>query len=168
MNANNVHGALPADPLHTVEGIAKVVAVDGDVIWLEPETTTSCGGCASAQTCGSKGIGSIASRVEARRFALDNPAGLVVGERVVVGVGDTALLKASLTAYAIPLVAALGLGGLAQWLYGSDGITMATMVGGLAIGLWAASRSARRLAARGELAPHFLRRAAPGETCHPD
>jgi sigma-E factor negative regulatory protein RseC len=164
----NAHSALPTATHHTVEGIAKVVAVDGEMVWLEPEQTTSCGACASSASCGAKGIGTLASRVEARRFPLDNPAGLVVGERVVVGVGEGALLKASLTAYAIPLVVALGAGGIAQWLAGSDGITMAAMAAGLAVGLLAARRSAGRLSARGELAPHFLRRAAPGETCHPD
>lgn len=160
-----VAGTTPGG--HTVEGIARVVRVEGDVAWLEPEQTTSCGGCASASLCGAKGIGSIASRIEARRFALDNPAaGLAVGERVVVGVDDKALIKASLTAYAMPLATALGAGGLAQWAAGSDAITMAATAAGLAAGLLAARLGAGHLSARGELAPRFLRRARPGESCH--
>ena len=77
-----------------VEGIAHVVAVDGAVAWLVPEQTTSCGGCASASACGAKGIGTTASRLEARRFQLVNDIGLRVGERVVVGIRENALLKA--------------------------------------------------------------------------
>jgi sigma-E factor negative regulatory protein RseC len=147
------------DP-HTVEGIARVVRIDGGVAWFEPEQTTSCGHCASSAVCGtgSKGIGSIASRVEFRRFPLDNPAGLMVGERVVVGVDDRALLKASLTAYAIPLLAALTAGGVAQGAAGSDLLTMAAMAAGLFAGLLAARIAARRLTRRGELSPRFLRR----------
>jgi sigma-E factor negative regulatory protein RseC len=161
--------SVPVSParLHVVEGIARVVAIDAGVAWLEPEQTGSCGGCASAASCGDKGIGTIASRIAARRFPLHNPAGLVVGERVVVGVGESALLKASLTAYALPLALALVAGGVAQSIADSDGITMAAMAAGMAIGLAAARLGARRLSAQGELAPRFLRRAVPGETCGP-
>jgi sigma-E factor negative regulatory protein RseC len=159
--------AAPGRP--AVEGIARIVKVEGDVIWLEPEQSTSCGGCASAAMCGAKGIGSIARRIEARRFPLDNPAaGLVVGERIVVGVHDGALIKASLTAYAIPLTLALGAGVVVQSLAGSDGLTLLAMFAGLGLGLMAAHFIAGRLKARGELAPRFIRRAAAGDTCHID
>ena len=83
-----------------LEGIARVVAVVGTVAWLEPEQTGSCGGCAGAASCG-KGIGTLASRLEARRFPLATTADLGVGDRIVVGVPEDALVKASLTAYAL-------------------------------------------------------------------
>jgi sigma-E factor negative regulatory protein RseC len=148
-----------------VEGIARVVAVTGKTAWLEPEQTTSCGGCASAGLCGSKGIGTVASRLELRRFPLANDPGLRVGERVVVGVSERALLKASGTAYAIPLATMLGAGGLAQWAAGRDVVTMIGMAAGLAVGLAAARLGARWLGARGQLAPRYLRRADAGESC---
>ncbi len=150
-----------------VEGIAHVVAVEGDLAWLEPEQTTSCGSCASSGACGAKGIGTTASRLEARRFSLENHAGLAVGERVVIGIRENALVKASLTAYAIPLGTLLGSGALAQWAAGSDGVTMAAMFGGLALGLGLARLNARRLNTRGDLAPRFLRRADEAAACHP-
>jgi sigma-E factor negative regulatory protein RseC len=152
---------------HTVEGIARVVRVEGAVAWLEPEQTTSCQGCASASSCGTPGIGTVASRMEVRRFALDNPGNLAVGERVVVGVADRALIKGALIAYALPLATALAAGGIAESEFGSDLVSMAAMAAGLGLGLLAAHLGARRLARQGELAPHFLRRARPGETCHP-
>ena len=159
--------SLPPASAHgrgTIEGIARVVKIEGNVIWMEPEQTASCGGCASSSACGAKGIGSIASRLEARRFPLrDSAAGLVVGERVVIGVHDGVLIRASLTAYAVPLALSLAAGGAAQSLAGSDGLTMLAMFAGLALGLLAARFGAGRLKARGELAPRFLRRAAAGE-----
>ena len=147
------------------EGIAQVVEVEGNMAWLVPESGSSCGGCSSAAACGSKGIGTIASRLEARRFQLVNDAGLRVGERVVVGINENALLRASITAYVIPLATLLGIGALAQSVAGSDTITMAAMLAGLVLGLWLARVRAGRLMARGELAPRFLRRASMGETC---
>lgn len=148
------------------EGIAQVVEVEGNMVWLVPESGSSCGGCASASACGSKGIGTVANRLEARRFQLVNDAGLRVGERVVVGIRENALLRASLTAYAIPLTTLLTAGALAQWFAGNDIITMAAMLAGLVVGLGLARLGAGRLLARGDLAPHFIRRASPGETCN--
>ncbi|MDP2760860.1 MAG: SoxR reducing system RseC family protein [Sideroxyarcus sp.] len=148
------------------EGIAQVVAVEGNLAWLIPESGSSCGGCSSAAACGSKGIGTIASRLEARRFQLVNDAGLRVGERVVVGISENAVLRASVTAYVIPLATLLGAGALAQSVAGSDAITMAAMLAGLVLGLWLARVRAGRLLARGDLAPRFLRRASMGETCN--
>lgn len=148
------------------EGIAQVVAVEGNLAWLIPESGSSCGGCSSAAACGSKGIGTIASRLEARRFQMVNDAGLSVGERVVVGISENAVLRASVTAYVIPLATLLGAGALAQSVAGSDAITMAAMLAGLVLGLWLARVRAGRLLARGDLAPRFLRRASMGETCN--
>lgn len=148
------------------EGIAQVVAVEGNLAWLIPESGSSCGGCSSAAACGSKGIGTIASRLEARRFQMVNDAGLRIGERVVVGISENAVLRASVTAYVIPLATLLGAGALAQSVAGSDAITMAAMLAGLVLGLWLARVRAGRLLARGDLAPRFLRRASMGETCN--
>jgi sigma-E factor negative regulatory protein RseC len=160
--------------IHTVEGIARVVGVDGATAWLEPEQTTSCGSCASASSCGSgsgsgaTGIGTVANRIAARRFALDNGAGLglTVGERVVIGVDHRALIKGALTAYGLPLLLALGAGGSAEAAWGNDLASMAAMVAGLLLGLLAARTVAGRLGARGELEPRFLRRARPNESCN--
>ncbi|MGE5471350.1 MAG: SoxR reducing system RseC family protein [Bacteroidota bacterium] len=157
-------------PQHPVEGIARVVRIEGDQLLLEPEQTTSCGHCASSASCGTRqetGIGTVTSRLQARRFAIDKPEGQCFseGERLVVGVGERALLNAALTAYGLPLVAALTAGSLSQGLYGEDLTTMLGMVGGLFFGLLLARLNARRLAAKGDLAPRFLRRARPDETC---
>ena len=159
--------------VRSVEGIARVVRIEGDHVWLEPEQTTSCGHCASSASCGvssreEAGIGTVTSRLQARRFHLDNPAGVSgfhEGERLVVGVSERALLNAALTAYGLPLLFALVAGGVTQAAYGEDLTTMLGMTVGLALGLLVARLNARRLAARGDLAPRFLRRARPDETC---
>lgn len=148
------------------EGIAQVVELEGNMAWLVPESGSSCGGCSSAAACGSKGIGTVSSRLEARRFQLVNDFGLRIGERVVVGVRENALLRASITAYVIPLATLLISGALAQWAAGNDFVTMAAMLAGLVFGLWLARVRAGQLMARGELSPRFIRRASMGETCN--
>jgi sigma-E factor negative regulatory protein RseC len=150
-----------------IEGVARVVELAGPIAWLEPEQTTSCGSCAASGACGAKGIGTVANRIAARRFPLRDHPGLHLGERVVVGVRPDALVKAALTAYAVPLVALLVGGSAAQSAGAGDGATLAGSLGGLAVGLLAARLGALRLAARGATAPRFLRRLAHSQTCEP-
>lgn len=164
MNAAT-HMTLAEPSSRSVEGIAQVVAIEGAVAWLEPEQTTGCKGCAAASSCHTPGIGTIANRRAQRRFALHNPGDLRVGERIVVGVNDGALMKAALTAYALPLATTLTAGGLAEWAAAGDLVGMAAMAAGLGLGILAARVGAGRLSRQGALAPHFMRRARADETC---
>lgn len=158
---------------NTVEGIARVVRLDGEMVWLEPEQTASCGSCAGAAACGTAGqepgIGTVTNRIQARRFTLDNPHGpmeLSVGDRVIIAVSSRSLIKASLVAFAVPMFFAIVGGSVGQDLFADDATTMVCMVAGLAIGLLAARFGANYLSSRGDLTPQLIRRARPGETCN--
>lgn len=152
---------------NVIEGFARVVALDGATAWLEPEQGTSCGTCMSSSACASKnGYGFF---LKARRFPLANEAGLRVGERVVVGVTEKSLVRASLLAYLLPMVAMLAAAVTVHAQGGSDGMAMLAALGGLAGGMVVAGLRARILSARGDLKPHFLRRAyneGLGIECH--
>ncbi len=153
-----------------VEGVARVVAADGGTVWLEPEPSGSCSGCMSAAICGHSGGGS-SRRMASRRFCLANDQGLEVGDRVVVGVSESSLLRASLTAYGLPLLTMLGGGIVAQAMGAGDGKAALATLGGLGVGLVLARLTAGLLSARGDLTPHILRRASGpglGDVCHPD
>jgi sigma-E factor negative regulatory protein RseC len=150
-----------------MEGIVSVVAVEGSVAWLEPEQAGGCGNCTSSATCGATaGLGTVAKRLEVRRFPLASHPGLKIGDRVVVGVREGALVAAAMTAYALPLATMFAAGFLAQWWFGSDSATMAATCAGLAGGFAIASLQARNRSADGQMAPRILRRAGIGETCH--
>lgn len=148
------------DDTTMIEAFARVVAVDGDVAWLEPEPKTSCGSCASL-ACGAEGA---ASHIIARRFSLDNVEDYELGERIVVGIHSSDLLKAALTAYAIPLATMLSAGLGSQWIAENDGITLAASILGLISGLGIARLGANRLFVMGNMTPCFIRRA--DEACH--
>lgn len=153
-----------------IEGTARVVAVDGAMAWLEPEQTTSCGGCASAGACGSKS-GQSAAWLTKRRFAITNDDGLQVGDRVVVGVPPGWLLRASAAAYGVPLVTLLAGGILGDKWWGGNGAAAIGAVIGLVVGLVIAKLWAGRQMARGDLTPRYLRRAygpGAGDACHVD
>ena len=153
---------------NAIEGFARVVAVEGAMVWLEPEQKTSCGSCASASACGGK---SGPNWLQARRFRIANDDHLEVGERVVVGIAEGVVLRGAMTAYALPLFTLMVGGTMAQNWFGTDAMAALGALGGLVLGLLAARLRAARLSARGELSPRFIRRAAgsvPGTDCHVD
>ncbi|MBK5914282.1 SoxR reducing system RseC family protein [Rhodocyclus purpureus] len=160
----------PAASRQMVEDFARVVAADADFAWLEPEQGPSCGACSASAACGAKGIGTLASKLEARRFALPQPADeprFRVGERIVVGVGAPTLVSGAAIAYMLPLLTLFGAGFVAQALDGRDGVTLLASIGGLCAGLALAALLARRMSARGGLALHYLRRAGAATACIP-
>lgn len=139
-----------------VEGVARVIAVEGKVAWLEPEQTTACGHCAGKAVCG---VTPGSPRLVARRFALANDHDFHVGERVIIGIAEQSVRRAALTAYGIPLLLMLVAGVTVQKLGGGDlGAALATL-GGLAVGLGIVRLRSHTLSQRGELTPHYLRRA---------
>jgi len=148
------------------EGFARVVAVEGGFALLEPEQTTACGGCHAAAACG---VDAGSKRLVARRFQLPNDHGLRVGERVVVGIGEGTVMRASLAAFGIPLLTMLGSGVTAQKLGGSDLFAIGATLVGLGVGLLIVRLWTARKVSSGELIPHFIRRAGfvpSGGACH--
>lgn len=102
-----------------IEEFAVVVAVDGDVAEVEPQRRASCDHCGVKGACGTSLIDRFLGR-RPLRLMVENPIAARVGERVVLGVADDALLKAALAAYLAPLGGLILGGGLgleiAGWL----------------------------------------------------
>ena len=138
--------------------MARVVAVEAGRVWLEPMQTGSCGSCASAALCGSKGIGSLANRLEARRFAIRNTSGLALGETVEVAFGGQNLVKAASVAYALPLLSALIGAAIMQAQVGRDGVTMLGALVGMGLGFALTKFLARRMENSGALSARIVRR----------
>ncbi|MDR3411354.1 MAG: SoxR reducing system RseC family protein [Formivibrio sp.] len=131
---------------YVVEGFARIVGVEDGRILLEPEQTGSCTGCASASACNEKGIGTLASRLEARRFSVPNHLALTAGDRVVLGIRPHSLVAASATVYLIPLSIALLCAVLAQWCFGNDMTSFVGMLLGLFFGFVLMRMVSRRIA----------------------
>ncbi len=152
---------LPSEEV--LERVARVVAVEDGVAWLESEVTPSCSGCLSLAACGSKG-GS-GARAAARRFPLSGALGLLVGDMVVVGTPEAAVVRAAVTAYGVPLATMIGAAIVAQELGCGDGTGALAILGGLGFGLVIARGLAARLSRRGDLSPRFLRRVKTSDGC---
>ncbi|MEY2633498.1 MAG: hypothetical protein RIR00_2152, partial [Pseudomonadota bacterium] len=138
--------------------LAKVVAIEDGAVWLEPVQGGSCGACATASACGSKGLGSLASRLEARRFKLAGQPGLQVGDQVELSFPQNRLVLGAAIAYLLPLLFALAFALVADRLLGRDELTALATVAGLFLGFVAMRLPARRLESRGSLQARILRR----------
>lgn len=97
--------AEPQAPV--VEGLARVVAVDGHRVWLQAEQPAACGSCSTHAVCS----GSHSQPAGSWQVMQpdDGPGArlLAVGDTVRVGIDRSALAHASLVAYALPLLTML-------------------------------------------------------------
>jgi sigma-E factor negative regulatory protein RseC len=145
-----------------IEEQAVVVSLEGDRALLEIERSQPCGLCGATRGCGVSLWGRLFSR---RRGSISttNALNVGVGDHVVIGVEEGALLAGSLVAYLLPLVLVCAGGMLgatfaatraAADLYGALG-ALAGLGAGLA---WMRLQSARRPDS-GRFQPVMLRRA---------
>lgn len=121
-----------------IEETASVIAVDGDVAWVESERRSSCGSC-SAKGCGTGALSKVlGSKVQ--RLRVKNPVGAKVGDSVMLGIEERTLLQGSLLVYLMPLLSLLA-GGLIgeklapQWGVSPEGASVVFAVLGLVASL---------------------------------
>jgi len=85
-----------------IEEEARVVAVEPERVWLEKPRETACTGC--AQVC----VGALTSGLFAARSSsipVRTSLTLNVGDRVVIGLDESALLLSAFKVYLVPLFA---------------------------------------------------------------
>lgn len=122
-----------------IETPARITRLEDDSAWVVSAAPSSCG------ACGGKGCGSsLFARVlhaDEPEYRVDNPIGAAVGEAVVVGLPDGALLGAAVSGYLVPLLLLLLGAGIGQHFAGELG----AVTGGLAgLGLAALYLKRRR------------------------
>lgn len=119
---------------------ARVTAVEPGHAWVETMRQSTCGSCAARGGCGTSVLGKVLGRQAVRVRAVDR-VGTAIGDEVVVGLDDTALLRGSLAVYMLPLLALIGGALIAesiapQWGLG-EGFVMFGGIAGLLSGfLW--------------------------------
>lgn len=126
-----------------IEETATVLSRRGDRIRVQPERQSSCGHCAARSGCGTAVLSRYLGRREAPLELVDE-TGAQPGERIRLGISESALLRGSLTVYMVPLLTLGGGGLLAESLGAGDGATAGAGLFGLFLGfLWVAWRNRR-------------------------
>ena len=131
-----------------IEGQARVVAVDGAMVWLATLAPAACGSCATNAACGTaaqQAPTTPATPSTQWRVPRSLPAGgtpLALGDTVRVGVDRRALTRAAWVAYTLPLLAmvaaAVGAAGA------GDAVAAGAALAGLLLGALAARQLVRR------------------------
>ena len=109
-----------------LEETASVVSLVGDRAIVALVRSDACGGCSAKHMCHP-------SSGDAMQMEVKNLADAHPGDKVVVSISASELLKASATAYLMPAVAAV-VGGAVGWSrYGTDGAAIVGTVIGFAL-----------------------------------
>jgi sigma-E factor negative regulatory protein RseC len=141
-----------------IEGLARVVGVDGDQVWLAAEKAAACGSCATRGVCGT-GSSKPSAGWRVSRSMGAHEAPLKLGDTVHIGLDRQALTRASFAAYALPLITMLIAASTQQGE--GDARAILAALGGLIVGAVAAKFLVRRW--RDALAPLVLGRALTAE-----
>ena len=101
---------------------------------LEIERKTACGLCGQTRGCGNSIWGRLFGH-QTTAFKAQNRINAKVGDSVIVGINEKALLKSALLLYILPLVTLFFGAILASQLWQTDGSTMLGAAIGLVLGL---------------------------------
>jgi sigma-E factor negative regulatory protein RseC len=86
-----------------VEQQARVITVKGDQLVLEAEVQSSCQACEVKSGCGTSVLSKWVGK-KFTRFHAKNTVDASVGDQVVVGLSESALVQGSLAIYFLPLL----------------------------------------------------------------
>jgi sigma-E factor negative regulatory protein RseC len=113
------------------EGV--IVKIGQEGVFVETSRASACGGCSSKEGCGTSTLSQLLGS-KTSSFKVLNPIGAALGERVVIGMEEAALLKSSLLVYLLPLAFLLTGAILGGWLAPAR-LQDAYAVGGVFVGL---------------------------------
>jgi sigma-E factor negative regulatory protein RseC len=105
----------------------RVVAVDGDAVWVETLRSSACGSCSARSGCGHDLLNRVAAGssrgiVRARRAAgFATP--LAVHDSVTLALPERRFLEAATTLYVVPLLCTLAMALGANAVAGAAGLT---------------------------------------------
>ena len=89
-----------------IEESAMVVAFEGDDVWVETQRQSACGQCAANKGCGTATLAKVLGNKRTRVRVLNPRSTKVsIGDEIVVGIEEQALVRGSLAIYMAPLLA---------------------------------------------------------------
>ena len=146
-----------------LEETAQVVRIKGNEVWVETQRRSSCSSCSAEKGCGTATLSKVlGNRRNVVRVLSAMP--LRVGDRVVIGIREQALVRGSLAVYAVPILLLL-LGGLIgelgaeQFIWENAEFASVTLgISGLIAGLVWLKRFTRRIQNDPNFQPVVLRR----------
>ena len=113
---------------------AIVVEVNGQRVSVETDRQSSCGHCSAKNGCGSALLGKFFDRNK-QHLIVETELKLSVGDRILLGLDESALLRGSFIVYAVPLLMMLFLPIVINQFVISEIISILSAVVGFSIGI---------------------------------
>jgi sigma-E factor negative regulatory protein RseC len=145
-----------------VEEHGVVVEVSDHYAWVKTQRQSSCGQCGASKGCGTASLAQVLGQ-KYNEIRVVNHLNVKVGDQVVIGLEEQALVRSSLLLYLLPLltmfIAAVALELLGQaWQWPSSELyTMGAGLVGLLFGLAGVLVWSRRLADNSHYQPVLLK-----------
>ncbi len=123
-----------------IEEQATVVDCEGEYAWVETQRQSSCGQCSVRGGCGTQVLSKVLGKKTAYVRCL-NSHHVKIGDKVTIGIEESALLSGSFLLYLLPLLVMLVFGGLSSFISGlwwpewADLLAVAASFLGLVLGL---------------------------------
>ena len=145
-----------------IEERARVIAVKNGQLLLEAQTRTACQGCEARKGCGTSVLSGWVGR-KFTRFQAQNTVDAAVGDEVIVGLAEDAMLKGSILVYLMPLLAMIVSAVLADSLVAPDAgardlLVMVAAIAGFVLMLAASRLLLSSKANRSRLSPVVIRK----------
>jgi len=152
-----------------IEEHAQVIALDkNNDVWVETQRRSACGQCAANKGCGTATLAKVLGNKRSRVRALNPQAtSVAVGDEVIIGINEQALVRGSLAIYTVPLLTLFVFGFLGQVLSmqllmtNQDILPIVLGLSGLLLGFAWVRRFTREIAGDERYQPVLLRRVLP-------
>jgi sigma-E factor negative regulatory protein RseC len=112
---------------------AVVTRCDGKLVELELQRNSTCGQCELSKGCGTGALGRLLGR-RSKPILIETEHDLKPGDRLQLGLSESALVKASLIIYGLPLLGMICAGLLATLLTASEGLVVVAAIAGFFAG----------------------------------
>ena len=148
-----------------IEETAIVVALEGDRALLQTQRRSACQSCSVKQGCGTSVLAKVVG-TRSSQISVENSLQAQVGDEVLLGIEEHALVRGSLLVYALPLLMMLAFAllgeGLAQWLAWQHELMIIVAAGlGLLASIFVIRFGLDRTALKQQIQPHMLRIVSP-------
>ena len=107
-----------------IEEQGRVITAEGDAVWIETERKTTCSSCNARHGCGQHLAEKYKPSSAFAYIRAHSDWSLSEGDRVMVGIPENSLLKASMVVYLLPLLFLMAALWLSQYANYGDGTTL--------------------------------------------
>lgn len=117
-----------------IEEEGRVVVVEQGAVWVETIRKSTCSSCSARNGCGQNLLEKYRASKQQSYIRATNDFSIEESDRVVIGIPESALMRASFLAYLLPLAGMMGSLWLATAAGWNDLFTALSAMAGLAAG----------------------------------